>query len=147
MIWWTDLPSRARAERQAIAELAEEADWLQSAKWRLTDDLQFVADFDIVHLGASYPLSLTYPHFFPAVPPQVTPRDGARISGHQYGAGGELCLEYRPDNWEPQFTGAMMIGSAYRLLSGEVPQMVRSPMSPAPIARLSRRRCATPSCA
>ncbi|UXC91419.1 ThiF family adenylyltransferase [Sphingobium sp. RSMS] len=121
MIWWTDLPSRARAERQAIAELAEEADWLQSAKWRLTDDLQFVADFDIVHLGASYPLSLTYPHFFPAVPPQVTPRDGARISGHQYGAGGELCLEYRPDNWEPQFTGAMMIGSAYRLLSGESP--------------------------
>lgn len=119
MIWWTDLPTRARAERQAVADLAETADWLQAVKWRLNDDLQFVADFDVVQLSETYPLSLTYPHFFPAVPPQVTPRDGKRISGHQYGAGGELCLEYRPDNWEPHFTGTMMIESAHRLLSGE----------------------------
>lgn len=121
MIWWTDLPSRARAERQAVADLAEFADWLQAVKWRLNDDLQFVADFDIAHSSRAYPLSLTYPHFFPAVPPQVTPRDGTRLSGHQYGTGGELCLEYRPDNWEPHFTGAMMIESAYRLLSDETP--------------------------
>lgn len=121
MIWWTDLPTRARAERQAIADLAETADWLQAVKWSLNDDLQFVADFDVVHLSDTYPLCITYPHFFPAVPPQVAPRDGTRISGHQYGAGGELCLEYRPDNWEPHFTGAMMIASAYRLLSGETP--------------------------
>lgn len=121
MIWWTDSPTRGRAERQAVADLAETADWLQAVKWRLNDELQFVADFDVVHLGDTYPLSLTYPHFFPAVPPQVTPRDGTRISGHQYGAGGELCLEYRPDNWEPHFTGAMMIVSAHRLLSGETP--------------------------
>ncbi len=121
VIWWTDLPTRARAERQAVADLAETEDWLQAVKWRLNNDLQFVADFDIAHLTETYPLSLTFPHFFPAVPPQVTPRDGTRISGHQYGAGGELCLEYRPDNWEPSFTGAMMIESAYRLLSGETP--------------------------
>lgn len=121
MNWWTDLPTRARAERQTIADLGERSDWLRSVKWRLTSDLQFVVDFDIAHLDTSYPLSITYPHFFPAVPPQVTPRDGARISGHQYGEGGELCLEFRPDNWEPHFTGAMMIESAYRLLSGETP--------------------------
>lgn len=119
MIWWTDLPTRARAERQAIADLGETADWLQAVKWRLNNDLQFVADLDIIHLSDTYPLSITYPHFFPSVPPQIAPRDGARVSGHQYGAGGELCLEYRPDNWEPHFTGAMMIESAYRLLSGE----------------------------
>lgn len=121
MIWWTDLPTRARAERQAVADLAEAADWLQAVKWRLNEDLQFVADFDVVHLDKNYPLSLTYPHFFPAVPPQVTPRDGTRISGHQYGPGGELCLEFRQDNWEPRFTGAIMIESTYRLVSGENP--------------------------
>ena len=44
-----------------------------------------------------------------------------RLSGHQYGAGGELCLEYRPDNWDPSYTGAMMVESAHRLLKGEAP--------------------------
>lgn len=121
MIWWTDQPRRARSERQAIADLVEAHDWLQSVTWRLNNELQFVADFEIAHLGATHALSITYPHFFPAMPPQVAPREEIRISQHQYGAGGELCLEYRPDNWEPGFTGAMMIESAYRLLAGENP--------------------------
>lgn len=121
MIWWTENPSRFRAEREAIAELAEDAEWMTEPRWRLNDSLQFVAEFEIFHLGRSEPLRITYPSFFPAVPPQVTPREEIRISGHQYGAGGELCLEYRTDNWEPHFTGAMMIESARRLLVGETP--------------------------
>jgi sulfur-carrier protein adenylyltransferase/sulfurtransferase len=44
-----------------------------------------------------------------------------RISLHQYGAGGDLCLEYRHDNWEPRFTGADIIESAHRLISTEHP--------------------------
>lgn len=121
MIWWTDLPRRARAERQAIADLADTVEWLPAVKCRLNDALQFIAEFEIVHLGVTHAFSMTYPHFFPAMPPQVTPREEIRLSQHQYGAGGELCLEYRPDNWEPGFTGAMMIESTYRLLSGETP--------------------------
>lgn len=121
MIWWTEDPSRFRAEREAIAELVEDADWLTEPRWRLNDGLQFVADFEIAHLGRSEPLSIVFPSFFPAVPPLVIPREEIRISGHQYGAGGELCLEYRTDNWEPHFTGAMMIQSARRLLAGETP--------------------------
>jgi sulfur-carrier protein adenylyltransferase/sulfurtransferase len=42
------------------------------------------------------------------------------VSGHQYGAGCELCLEFRADNWSPVITGAMMIESAHRLLVEEV---------------------------
>jgi hypothetical protein len=121
VIWWTEDPSRFRAEREAIAELVEDADWLTEPRWRLNDGLQFVADFEIAHLGRSEPLSIVFPSFFPAVPPLVIPREEIRISGHQYGAGGELCLEYRTDNWEPHFTGAMMIQSARRLLAGETP--------------------------
>lgn len=64
---------------------------------------------------------MTYPSTFPDSPPMVQPRDGRRLSGHQYGSGGELCLEFRPDNWASSVTGAMMIESAYRLLSGERP--------------------------
>lgn len=64
---------------------------------------------------------MTYPGFFPDMPPQIAPKEEIRLSGHQYGAGGELCLEYRPDNWEPEMTGAMMIESAHRLLAGEEP--------------------------
>jgi len=121
VIWWTSQPSRARSERLAIAELEERCSWLGSVKWRLAHDFRLCVDFEVEHAGKVVPLTLTYPSFFPEMPPQVTPHGEVRLSGHQYGAGGELCLEYRPDNWEPSFTGAMMIESAHRLLAGEEP--------------------------
>ena len=66
-------------------------------------------------------MTIVYPSFFPDMPPLVMPQGDERLSGHQYGAGGELCLEYRSDNWDPAYTGAMMIESAHRLLEGEEP--------------------------
>lgn len=121
MIWWASQPSRARAENVAIAELEERSDWLRSVSWRLGNDARLIADFEILHLEKAVALTITYPNFFPDMPPQVTPRESVLLSGHQYGAGGELCLEFRPDNWEPDMTGAMMVESAYRLLHGEKP--------------------------
>ena len=121
MIWWASQPSRARRERREIADLEERNEWLNAVTWRLTEDVRLCADFTINHLGAAVPLELTYPSFFPDMPPQVRPQSNEVLSGHQYGAGGELCLEYRPDNWDPSFTGAMMIESARRLLEGEEP--------------------------
>lgn len=121
MIWWTSQPSRARSERSAIAELEEASDWLCGVVWRITDEGALRAEFELMVNGAAVPLELTYPNLFPDVPPQIMPKDKVLLSAHQYGAGGELCLEYRPDNWEPAFTGAMMIASAHRLLTGEQP--------------------------
>ena len=66
-------------------------------------------------------MKMVYPAYFPDVPPQVKPVEPERLSMHQYGSDGELCLEFRPDNWSPEFTGAMMIESACRLLTGEAP--------------------------
>ena len=43
------------------------------------------------------------------------------MSGHQYGPGGDLCLDIRNDNWTPDVTGADMISSARRLLEAETP--------------------------
>ncbi|WP_454864238.1 ThiF family adenylyltransferase [Pseudomonas rhizophila] len=99
--------------------MAEQNPWLVNVTWRVAADLQFVADVDLLVGEQSIPLTLTYPDFFPDTTPSVVPRDGVRLSGHQYGAAGELCLEYRPDNWSPEITGAMMIESAYRLLTVE----------------------------
>lgn len=121
MIWWTSQPSRARSERIAIAELEDRCAWLDKVSWRLTKDLTLCADFEIDRNGEGIALTIAYSSFFPDTPPQVRPRDDVRLSGHQYGAGGELCLEYRPDNWDPSYTGAMMIESAFRLLAGEAP--------------------------
>lgn len=121
MIWWATQPSRARSERSAIADLEETADWLRNVTWRLTDKGALCADFEMMLLDERVVLELVYPGLFPNVPPQVRPKEDVRLSGHQYGAGGELCLEFRPDNWEPSITGAMMIKSAHRLLTEEQP--------------------------
>lgn len=80
-----------------------------------------VAEFTM-HIGeTAFACQLAYPEFFPDAPPSLTPKEDVRLSDHQWGRGGELCLEYRADNWDPSITGAMMVESAYRLLSSEVP--------------------------
>lgn len=119
MSWWLTQAARARYERVAIADLQERADWLKHVKWNISDDLHLSADFEITTAAADVPLKITFPSFFPDVPPRIYPIGEVRLSRHQYGAGGELCLEIRPDNWEPEMTGAMMIESAHRLLSSE----------------------------
>jgi hypothetical protein len=120
VIWWASQPSRARAEAAGITELEDRAAWLEAVKWRL-DGMRLAVDFAIRQEDQTIELTMVYPNFFPDTPPQVKPRGEERLSQHQYGAGGELCLEFRPDNWDPSWTGAMMVESAYRLLSGEAP--------------------------
>ncbi|WP_316186682.1 MULTISPECIES: ThiF family adenylyltransferase [unclassified Bradyrhizobium] len=119
MIWWLENSTRARSERQSVADLAERVNWLRGVRWYLSDGAALVVDFEIDHDGESVPLTMTYAEFHPNAPPIVVPRDGSRLSSHQYGLGGNLCLEYRADNWEAAITGAMMIESAHRLIAGE----------------------------
>lgn len=121
MSWWLTNPFRAKSEQIALAQLGEGAGWLSGVSCRLGNDLQLIVDFDIQHNSETFGLFMAYPSTFPDAPPLVQPREGKRLSWHQYGAGGELCLEHRPDNWDPSITGAMMVESAYRLLSGERP--------------------------
>lgn len=119
MIWWITQAARFRSEQVAVADLQEKVGWLKKVHWTPSKDFRFHAEIEIAIGGKSIPLKVIYPNFFPSVPPQVCPVEEGRLSGHQYGANGELCLEIRPDNWEPQMTGAMMIESAHRLLCGE----------------------------
>lgn len=121
MMWWIRNPQRLALELKAIEELRANEPWLVGIKVTLPEGLVFAVEFDIDVNGERLPFTLRYPDFFSDTPPSVFPRDGRRHSGHQYGAGGELCLEYRSDNWDPSVTGAMMIISTHRLLVGEQP--------------------------
>lgn len=119
MTWWITQIERAQAERVAIADLESRAQWLEIVNWHLESGLRLAVDVVITHDSETFSLRLTYPAYFPEAPPSVIPTDGRRLSWHQYGAGGELCLEFRADNWEPSVTGAMLLESAHRLIAGE----------------------------
>lgn len=120
MIWYIENTHRSRGEREAIEALTSSADWLSPLGWRIDNSLRLIWDADITAAGQRFPISLRYPNHFPHSPPLVLPRVVTqRWSSHQYGAGGELCLEYGPDNWHPDLTGADMVRSAHRLLAGE----------------------------
>jgi molybdopterin/thiamine biosynthesis adenylyltransferase len=126
MSWWISDPDRASRERIEIANLAESVGWLQTPEWTHTKGLNLKVNFGIELPTKLVPLSLVFPSFYPYLPPQVIPQEEVRVSGHQYGTGGELCLEIRSDNWRPEMNGAMMIESAHRLLAGEESQSLRS---------------------
>lgn len=122
MIWSIEDPVRSRRERELLDALAARVEWLFPLEWRVDASLRLIWDADIVISTDRFPISLRYPNHFPHSPPLVLPRgEQDRWSSHQYGAGGELCLEYGPDNWHPEITGADMIESAHRLLSTEHP--------------------------
>ena len=120
MIWYIENYERSQSERETLEALAACVDWLAPLGWRIDNSLRLIWDADISTAGRLYRISLRYPNHFPHSPPLVLPRDEKeRWSSHQYGDGGELCLEYGPDNWHPEVTGADMITSAHRLLGSE----------------------------
>jgi ubiquitin-protein ligase len=120
-MWWLADKMRLARELRGLAELAEEG-WLSLGTWSLEGlDLQVIVT--IKAPGAEYSLRLVLPSFFPNVPAWLAPTDGnLRLSNHQFGAGGSLCLELGPDNWTPAMTGADVVRSAYKLLSTENPK-------------------------
>lgn len=120
-VWWHTNRGRLREEKAAIAELETVADWLENVEWSLDDQFRLQAIFEIRMPHQEFRLWLTYHNTFPSCPPSVTPFEKIRVSGHQYGPGGDLCLEIRPDNWHPHYTGADMISSAHALLREEAP--------------------------
>ncbi len=120
-LWWIVNSVRLAAEKAAVERLADEEPWFQLARWTL-DAARLTCEGVIIANGVSYLVRLVYPDQFPMVPAWVQPQDPeARWSAHQYGQGGTLCLELRPDNWMPAATGADVLRSAYNLLRTENP--------------------------
>lgn len=119
--WWLRNFARLASEKLAVETLATDSDWFDLTRWSINQG-RFCAEGVISAHGATYPIFLVYPDPFPSVPAWVEPQDSSvRWSNHQYGNGGILCLELRPDNWTPLATGADVLQSAYNLLHMENP--------------------------
>ncbi|WP_278069530.1 ThiF family adenylyltransferase [Brevundimonas sanguinis] len=121
-IWYFTDAARLGAEHQALRDLAGRVDWLSLNAPRLDGFGRVCVDIEISANERVYNATLRYPHTFPHSPPSVLPTERESWSGHQYGDGGELCLEWGADNWVTDLTGAHMVESAERLLSGEAPK-------------------------
>ena len=122
MTWFITDIARLKSEREGLETFALRNDWFVPLGWRLEDNMRLVLDAEIVVGGRTFPVFLRYPEMFPFSPPSVFPRgDDSRWSSHQFGAGGELCLEFGPDNWTSEMSGVQIVESAHRLLSLENP--------------------------
>jgi hypothetical protein len=119
-VWWSEKQDRLESERANINALLEGNDWLHNVDWSFDDQFNLQVVFEIRLPQGVFPLCLIYHNTFPNTCPSVRPLDSERLSSHQYGKK-DLCLEIRPDNWLPSFTGAMMIESAFNLLCIEQP--------------------------
>jgi molybdopterin/thiamine biosynthesis adenylyltransferase len=134
MKWALDDPARFLHERSELERLVKEVDWLTIA-WGLDNQFSIKVDLDLKIHDQIYEGTLTYPDLFPETPPYIRPRDPSqRWSGHEYGEGGALCLEWRADNWNRSITGADMVRSAYKLLHTE-----RDPAQPAAMVPSAHR--------
>lgn len=125
MSWWLLQSKRLSSEKAALVDLEGGVDWLRVGKWQANNDLSMCVDFEIDQGGEMFAFQMIYPGVFPDAPPMIYTEDRTRISKHQYGADGELCLEHRPDNWRPSLTGADMVVSCYNLLTEEHPDSHR----------------------
>lgn len=122
-LWWHSNQARLSAEKAGLAALEASQLWLENLDWKLDDQFRLVVFFDLILAHDRFALKLIYHNTFPSSPPSVRPVDSTRLSDHQYLASGDLCLQIRPDNWRPEFTGAQMVESAYNLFCEEAPDV------------------------
>lgn len=134
MQWLLRDPARFLHERAELEKLSGEP-WLKALAWRVGGEFAVQVDVDVEVHSSLYAMTLTYPDLFPETPAYIRPRDSAeQWSGHQYGPGGSLCLEYRADNWDPGVSGADLLRSAHKLLATE-----RDPDKPSEVASAHRQ--------
>lgn len=119
MVWFLSHSVRALAEKRAVEQLEKSNEWLNAVSFKIVDG-QLIVDFDMTVDPETLEARLTFPNHYPDLPPWIRPRDGkARWSKHQFGDGGSLCLQFRPDTWHPDFNSAAVMQSAFDLLTAE----------------------------
>ncbi len=120
-IWFRENQVRLAREVAAVEQLRTSSQWLIHAQW--ATDRHLYLDAVIRAHGHDYPVRLDYPAYFPDVPPTIRPTNAQfRWTSHQYGGiNGPLCLQWGPDTWLPEVTGAQVLESAYALFHQENP--------------------------
>lgn len=117
-LWWLTGFARLAHEKRAVETIVAGEPWFELDRWCF-HEAKLAALGTIIAHGVRYPVRLLYPDQFPEVPAWVEPQEDVKWSTHQYGSGGTLCLELRPDNWVATATGADVLRSAYNLLLTE----------------------------
>ena len=113
-------PVRMLAETRALATLASEEDWLTNLAWGLTPAGEVRVNFDVTIREKVYEAVLVYPDLFPQAPAYVRPRNLEEVwTTHRYPGTGTLCLEWGPDTWHSDVTGADLVRSTIKLLAFE----------------------------
>lgn len=113
-------PVRMLAETRGLDALAVTSDWLTKLEWGLSEANDVRVDFDLTVNSKVYEAVLIFPSLFPQAPAYVRPRNADNDwSAHQYSSTGTLCLEWGPDNWHPDVTGADLVVSTHKLLAYE----------------------------
>ncbi|AZB56916.1 hypothetical protein EBL89_16460 [Cereibacter sphaeroides] len=109
--------TRLIRECDELADLAAASDWLEGTQFGKNADGLLTWSFVLLTGDRRTSLQLVFPALFPDLPPFVLPADSTvRLSQHQYGEGGELCLQYRSDNWHPDCKSTDVVRSAKALL-------------------------------
>ena len=109
--------ARLIRECEELASLAAASAWLEETQFGKNADGLLNWSFVLLAGERRIPLRLVFPALFPDLPPFVLPANSSvRLSQHQYGEGGELCLQYRPDNWHHDCKSVDVVRSAKALL-------------------------------
>ncbi|MCO5396785.1 ThiF family adenylyltransferase [Ralstonia soli] len=122
MWWFINDPARFLAERAAVDQLLAEGIGVENARWAVSGpNLAIKVDVDLRIADKVRSVTMIYPLIFPNSPPVVRPiGEIADWGAHQYLKSGDLCLEYRPDNWHPDLSGAVMLRSALTLMGADL---------------------------
>lgn len=122
-MWWfiTD-QARLLTERAAIDQLVAEEIGVENARWGLSgSNFALKVDVDLRIADNVRTVAMIYPLIFPNAPPVVRPiGESTEWGAHQYVVSGDLCLEYRADNWHPDLNGAVMLRSALKLMAADL---------------------------
>jgi molybdopterin/thiamine biosynthesis adenylyltransferase len=113
-------PVRMLSETRVLVALASEDARLTNLAWGLTPSGEVRVNFDVTIREKVYEAVLIYPDLFPQAPAYVRPRNIGEVwTTHRYPTTGTLCLEWGPDTWHPDVTGADLVRSTIKLLAFE----------------------------
>lgn len=127
--WWRRLPQLVLDEDKRLRQLQTDG-LITSFRWERDAGGQLRLSAVVPFPTGGQELEVQFPTRYPGECPSVLPKPyGTRLSAHQFGGSGVLCLELGPDNWHPRYGAADLLRSAAKLLAyEEVNRVVQLPI-------------------